>query len=109
MPVSGITDAIRLIKAQPKSTELVVAVLPSFGLSWLLPSLPRFQQSQPHTSIRLQANLAGLNLIRESVDVGIHMGKADWDGVEPHLLCNDETLVVSAPHFNGGALPRTPK
>lgn len=107
--LSGIAEATRLIKTQPKSTELVVAVLPSFGFSWLLPRLPRFQQSQPHISIRLQASLALSNLTRESVDVGIRMGKGDWDGLEQHLLFHDETLVVAAPHFNGGVLPQTPE
>ncbi|WP_263262961.1 LysR substrate-binding domain-containing protein [Pseudomonas sp. RIT-PI-S] len=107
--LSGIAEATRLIKSQPKSTELVVAVLPSFGLSWLLTRLPRFQQLQPHISIRLQASLAVSNLSRESVDVGIRMGKGDWDGVEKQLLFNDETLVVAAPHFNQGGLPLTPE
>lgn len=107
--LSRIAEATQLIKTQPKSTELVVAVLPSFGFNWLLPRLPRFQQLQPHISIRLQANLAVSNLSRESVDVGIRMGKGDWDGVEKRLLFHDEALVVAAPHFNGGELPRTPE
>lgn len=78
--LGAIAEATRLIKTQPKSTELVVAVLPSFGFSWLLPRLPRFQQLQPHISVRLQASLALSNLARESVDVGIRMGKGDWEG-----------------------------
>ncbi|QKL02140.1 LysR family transcriptional regulator [Pseudomonas sp. NY5710] len=107
--LGAIAEATRLIKTQPKSTELVVAVLPSFGFSWLLPRLPRFQQLQPHISVRLQASLALSNLARESVDVGIRMGKGDWEGVEQHLLFHDETLVVAAPHFNGGVHPQTPE
>jgi len=107
--LSGIAEATRLIKTQPKSTELVVAVLPSFGFSWLLPRLPRFQRLQPHISIRLQASLAVSNLTRESVDVGIRMGKGEWDGLEQRLLFHDETVVVAAPHFNGGVLPQTPE
>ncbi|WP_338521483.1 LysR substrate-binding domain-containing protein [Pseudomonas batumici] len=107
--LGGIAEATRLIKTQPKSTELVVAVLPSFGFSWLVPRLPRFQRLQPHISIRLQASLAVSNLTRESVDVGIRMGKGEWDGVEQRLLFHDETVVVAAPHFNGGVLPRTPE
>ncbi len=92
-----------------ESTELVVAVLPSFGFSWLLPRLPRFQQLQPNISVRLQPSLALSNLARESVDVGIRMGKGDWEGVEQYLLFHDETLVVAAPHFNGGVHPQTPE
>ncbi|APQ12387.1 transcriptional regulator [Pseudomonas oryzihabitans] len=107
--LGDIAEATRLIKAQPKSTELVVAVLPSFGLNWLLPRLQRFQQLHPHISVRLQANLAVSNLSRESVDVGIRMGSGGWEGVEQRLLFHDETLVIAAPHFNGGVLPQTPE
>ncbi len=106
--LGGIAEATRLIKAQPKSTELVIAVLPSFGHSWLLPRLPRFQRLHPHISIRLQASLTVSNLAKESVDVGIRMGKGDWDGLVHRLLFHDEVIVVAAPHFNGGQLPRTP-
>lgn len=107
--LGDIADATRLIQAQPKRDELVVAVLPSFARSWLLPRLPDFQRRYPHISIRLQATLAITNLHQESVDVGIRMGKGDWEGVERKLLFHDEMVVVAAPHFNGGQLPRTPQ
>lgn len=107
--LGDIADATRLIQAQPKRDELVVAVLPSFARSWLLPRLPDFQRRYPHISIRLQATLAITNLHQESVDVGIRMGKGDWEGVERKLLFHDEMVVVAAPHFNGGILPRTPQ
>lgn len=105
--LGGIADATRLIKTQPKFTELVVAVLPSFGANWLLPRLPRFQQLHPQISVRLQASLAVSNLLKESVDVGVRMGKGDWEGLEQRLLFHDETVVVAAPDFNGGVLPQS--
>lgn len=107
--LGDIAEATRLIQAQPKKGELVVAVLPSFGRSWLLPRLPAFQQLYPHISIRLQASLTISNLHQESVDIGIRMGKGDWEGVEQRLLFHDEVVVVAAPDFNGGRLPQTPR
>ncbi|WP_191486866.1 LysR substrate-binding domain-containing protein [Pseudomonas sp. FEN] len=107
--LGDIVEATRLIQAQPKMGELVVAVLPSFGRSWLLPRLPGFQQLYPHVSIRLQAGLSISNLHQESVDIGIRMGKGDWEGVEQKLLFHDEVVVVAAPHFNDGQLPKTPR
>ncbi|MGC5698807.1 LysR family transcriptional regulator [Pseudomonas sp. NFXW11] len=105
--LGGIAEATRLVKTQPRTTELVVAVLPSFGLNWLLPRLPRFQQLHPQIGIRLQASLAISNLGQESVDLAIRMGKGDWDAQQQRLLFHDETLVVAAPHFNGGHLPQS--
>lgn len=107
--LGDIAEATRLLQAQPKIGELVVAVLPSFGRSWLLPRLPGFQQLYPHINIRLQASLTISNLHQESVDIGIRMGKGDWEGVEQKLLFHDELVVVAAPDFQGGRLPRTPQ
>lgn len=107
--LGDIAQATRLIQAQPKIGELVVAVLPSFGRSWLLPRLPTFQQLYPHISIRLQASLTISNLHQESVDIGIRIGKGNWEGVEQKLLFHDEVVVVAAPDFNDGQLPQTPQ
>ncbi|MCK9712293.1 LysR substrate-binding domain-containing protein [Pseudomonas syringae pv. syringae] len=107
--LGDIAEATRLIQAQPKTGELVVAVLPSFGRAWLVPRLPRFQHLYPEINIRLQASLTIANLRQESVDIGIRMGKGDWEGTEQRLLFQDEVVVVAAPHFNGGHLPRTPE
>ncbi len=107
--LGDIAEATRLIQAQPRNDELVVAVLPSFGRAWLLPRLPGFQRLYPHISIRLQASLTVSNLHQESVDIGIRMGKGDWEGVEQQLLFHDEVVAVAAPHFNRGRLPQTPQ
>ena len=107
--LGDIAEATRLIQAQPKTDELVVAVLPSFGCSWLVPRLPTFQALYPHIRIRLQASLSISNLHQESVDIGIRMGEGDWDGVEQRLLFHDEVIAVAAPHFNHGQLPQTPE
>ncbi|SJN56184.1 Glycine cleavage system transcriptional activator [Vibrio ruber DSM 16370] len=106
--LNGISEATRLIKTQPKSTELVVNVLPSFGMYWLIPRLPSFEQLYPNICIRLQASLSVTNMVKEPVDIGIRMGNGDWDGVNKYPLLNDELVVVAAPHFNNGSLPSTP-
>ena len=36
------------------------------------------------------------------------MGKGDWEGTESHYLFSDQLIVVAAPTYNGGVLPRTP-
>ena len=106
--LNAIADATRQVQARPQACELVVAVMPSFGRSWLLPRIERFQQRHPHITVRLQASLAVSNLLQESVDVGVRMGRGDWEGLEKSLMFHDEMVVVAAPGFNGGQLPRTP-
>ena len=40
--------------------------------------------------------------------MAIRMGKGDGKEGAEELLFHDEGVVVAAPHFNGGQLPRTP-
>ncbi|MBF3290456.1 transcriptional regulator, partial [Pseudomonas aeruginosa] len=87
---------------------LVVTVMPSFGLNWLLPRLPRFRERHPHCRVRLVASLDVQNLRQGLADLGVRIGKGDWEGVGRERLFDDELLMVAAPDFNGGRLPRTP-
>lgn len=41
--------------------------------------------------------------------LGVRIGKGDWEGVGRERLFDDELLMVAAPDFNGGRLPRTPR
>lgn len=107
--LNAIAEATRLVKTTPKTSELVIAVIPSFGRSWLLPRIGRFQQRYPEITVRLQASLTISNLLQESVDVGVRMGRGDWEGLEKQLMFHDELVVVASPHFNGGQLPQTPE
>lgn len=107
--LNNIADATRQVKAQPKASELVVAVMPSFGFSWLLPRIGRFQALYPHITVRLQASLAVTNLAQETVDIGVRMGRGDWDDAQKRLMFYDEMIVVAAPSFNDGQLPETPE
>ncbi|TRX73769.1 transcriptional regulator GcvA [Pseudomonas mangiferae] len=106
--LAGLADATRLVRARPRQDELVIAVLPSFAQHWLIPRLPRFRDRHPHYRIRLQASLAIQDLRQGLADVAIRMGQGNWDGLAQHRLFDDELLMVAAPHFAGGQLPRTP-
>lgn len=100
-------NATRLVRARPREDELVLAVLPSFGLHWLLPRLPRFQALHPEYRLSLRANLDIQDLSQGLVDAGIRIGHGQWDGLQQLHLFDDELRVVAAPHFNQGNLPQT--
>lgn len=100
-------EATRQIKAQPRATELVVAVMPSFGHSWLLPRIDRFLERHTGFSVRLQASLTLSNMAQETIDLGVRMGRGNWPGLEKRLMFHDDLMVVAAPGFRDGDLPRT--
>ncbi|HHR3253477.1 TPA: LysR substrate-binding domain-containing protein [Klebsiella oxytoca] len=106
--LNHIADATRLVQVKPRRQELTIAVVPSFGGHWLLPRLERFRVKYPQITLRIQANLAVTHLQQEGADLAIRMGKGDWEGTESHYLFSDELIVVAAPSYNGGELPRTP-
>ena len=106
--LAELTEATRLIQARPRDGELVVAVMPSFGAHWLLPRLPRFQARFPQYRISLRASLDIQDLRQGLVDIGVRMGQGGWEGLQQQHLFDDELVVVAAPSFRQGRLPRTP-
>lgn len=106
--LQGIGEATRALRVRPRAGELVVAVVPSFGLHWLLPRLPRFQAQHPGRRVRLQASLEVQDLRQGAAHVAIRMGHGPWEGMVRQRLFDDELLMVASPGFAGGALPRTP-
>lgn len=106
--LQGIGEATRALRIRPRAGELVVAVVPSFGLHWLLPRLPRFLALHAEHRVRLQASLEVQDLRQGAAHVAIRMGQGPWDGLAQRHLFDDELLMVASPHLNGGALPRTP-
>ncbi|SIQ77363.1 LysR substrate-binding domain-containing protein [Pseudacidovorax sp. RU35E] len=107
--LGDIAQATRVLRVRPREGELVVSVIPSFGLHWLLPRLPRFSLRHPDERVRLQAGLDVQDLLRQGgADVAIRMGHGPWEGLSQQRLFDDQLLMVAAPHFRGGRLPATP-
>lgn len=105
--LNHIADATRLVQVKPRTIELTLATVPSFGNHWLLPRLLRFREKYPSVSLRLQASLTVTSMQQEGIDIAIRMGQGDWEGMESRFLFSDELMVVAAPGFNGGQLPAT--
>jgi LysR family glycine cleavage system transcriptional activator len=107
LALGELSDATRLVQARPRDGELVLAVLPSFGMHWLLPRLPRLRARHPNYRISLRASLDVHDLRQGLVDAGVRMGVGNWEGLLQKKLFDDELVAVAAPHFNQGRLPGT--
>ena len=104
-----IEAATRRVQARPQEDELVITTLQSFARHWLIARLPRFRQAYPHYRIRLHTGLELSELRQGMADVAIRMGQGPWRDLAQQLLFRDTALVVAAPDFAGGKLPRTPR
>jgi len=100
-------EATRRLQARPRRNELVFATFPSFAAHWLLPRLPRFRARHPEYRIRIQTSMDFQDLRQGMVDIGVRMGEGQWDGLTALRLFQDDVLLVAAPDYDGGRLPRT--
>ncbi|THU05220.1 LysR family transcriptional regulator [Lampropedia puyangensis] len=88
-----IANATLGFKANPHGGTLNLAILPTFGMRWLAPRLPRFIASNPGVTINLVTRLQPFDFqLENSVDAAIHYGQPDWPGAKLDFLL-PETVV----------------
>ncbi|MDF1856147.1 LysR family transcriptional regulator [Pseudooceanicola sp.] len=84
-----------------QSTVLRIAVLPTFGRSWLIPRLGSFLAAAPGTSVDIAARLDPVDFTTEPFDLAIQRSQ-HRSGAANHLHLLDETLIaVAAPSLIG--------
>ncbi|QDH33680.1 LysR substrate-binding domain-containing protein [Porphyrobacter sp. YT40] len=77
--------------------ELNIATLPSFGMRWLAPRLPRLTARHPDIIVNFSARTFPFSFAHEAFDGAIHFGDIDWPGGAPELLFHEESILVCAP------------
>ena len=76
---------------------LNVALLPTFGLRWLIPRLPRFTADHPEVGVNITTRLDVFDLAKEGIDAAVHYGDDAWPGAEIERLRDEVVEVVGAP------------
>ncbi len=85
-----------------QSSVLRIAVLPSFGRSWLIPRLGGFLAAAPGTSVDVAARLEPVDFTAEPFDLAIQRSQHRSGDAANHMHLLDETLVaVAAPSLVG--------
>lgn len=87
-----ISTATLGFRANPQGGSLTLAILPTFGVRWLAPRLPRFLAANPGITINLETRLAPFDFNVENLDAAIHFGLDNWPGAKTALLMN-ETVI----------------
>lgn len=81
--------------------ELTIATLPSFGMRWLAPRLPRFSTLHPDIVVNFTARSVPFDLVAAGYDGAIHFGLPDWpNAVHTHLFHEVVVPVVSPQLFD---------
>ena len=94
-----IAQASVKLTVNPVGGSLSLAILPSFGMRWLVPRLADFARLHPEVTINLSTRLKPFNFASEPFDAAIHFGKSDWLGTEALRLKTEAVLPVASPDF----------
>lgn len=102
--LNDIANASLALQLRPRGGDLSLAILPSFGMRWLVPRLPDFARRHPEVTINLTTRLRPFNFASDPFDAAIHFG-ADWPGTDGLLLMQEQVVPVCAPALLGDGQP----
>jgi DNA-binding transcriptional LysR family regulator len=94
-----IARATARLAARRSTNELSIATLPSFGMRWLAPRLPRLTARHPELVVNFAARSFPFAFADESFDAAIHFGRADWPGASHDFLFRETALPVCSPDW----------
>ncbi|MEE4347924.1 MAG: LysR substrate-binding domain-containing protein [Paracoccaceae bacterium] len=92
-----IAQASLRLRVQPRGGALDLAILPTFGMRWLVPRLADFARLHPEVTINMATRLAPFNFASQPFDAAIHYGNADWPGTDNMLLRTETVVAVCTP------------
>lgn len=95
--LAQIAQATLRLQVPQVGGSLNLAILPAFGMRWLMPRLPDFARLHPDVTINMATRLEPFNFAAESFDAAIWYGSGDWPGTESLLLKHEQVLPVCAP------------
>lgn len=97
-----IAQASLRLSVNPAGGNLDLAILPTFGMRWLIPRLPDFVRLHPEITVNLATRLKPFNFTSEGLDAAIYFGSPDWPGTQSLRLKSERVIAVCAP----GLLPK---
>lgn len=97
------------LQVSPTGGTVNLAILPAFGMRWLMPRLPEFARLHPDVTINMSTRLQPFNFASETFDAAIHFGTNDWPGTDRLLLRSEQVVPVCAAGFPGADAHAAPR
>jgi DNA-binding transcriptional LysR family regulator len=105
-----VTDALKAIRNaslkvmnDPEGGILNLAILPTFGMRWLMPRFPDFLHRNPQITVNFTNKIAPFSFSDENLDAALHFGLDDWPESDCTYLMGERCVPVASP-----ALASTP-
>ena len=89
-----ITQASMKLAVNPSGGSLHLAILPTFGMRWLVPRLSEFARAYPEVTINLSTRIRPFDFAAEPFDAAIRFGPRDWPGTGAMRLRSERIVAV---------------
>lgn len=76
---------------------LELGVVPSFGVAWLVPRLPRLRERAPDLELNLASRTRPFLFQETGLDAAIHAGPGAWPGTQATFLMPERVVPVCSP------------
>jgi len=76
------------------ASVLNLAILPTFGIKWLIPRLTKFSAAYPDVLLNLSTEVLPFDFNTRQVDAAIHFGEPDWPDAVMVRLMGEEVVPV---------------
>ncbi len=92
-----IAQASLKLQTNPGGGTVNLTILPTFGMRWLVPRLPRFSAAHPEVSINMTTRLEPFNFAAQPFDAAITFGTGDWPETRKMWLSREHVVPVVQP------------
>lgn len=109
LALQQVASATSRINMRSQSEHLTVALLPSFGMHWLVPRLPDFYAQHPNWRIELIAGLDIIDFDNSPADCAIRFGSVEMQGTHSEWLMPEWQMLVASTHDSRFSPTQTPE
>ncbi len=92
-----IAQASVQLQVSPAGGTINLAILPTFGMRWLVPRLPDFARLHGDLTLNMSTRFSTFNFASEPFDAALHFGSGDWPGTDRMLLRYEQVVPVCTP------------
>ncbi|MDA0708274.1 MAG: LysR family transcriptional regulator [Proteobacteria bacterium] len=103
-----ISSALRAIRnaslnaiSDPQGKILNLAILPTFGMRWLMPRFADFIAKNPQITVNFTSKLSQFDFNTENLHSAIHFGIENWPDTQCTYLMGEEAVPVASPSIIG--------
>ena len=90
------------VQTNPRGGALHLAMIPTFGMRWLVPRLLDFSRAHPEVTVNMTTVMEMFSFGSQPFDAAITFGDGDWPDTEKLLLAREQLVPVAAPLLLAG-------